>query len=159
MKNKVIRTAVALLLLASMALGLCACKITIHTNKSGAAGKELQEVLEAQLENFIKQDDAAAYDAFYPGVADKTTWPEQFKQLLTYFPVTEDYSISVVNCVPYRAEDDPTMTLVFGEYLVKFDDQEFHLNVSYAKDRQQEGFQMFQIISKEEYEQNQMSSQ
>lgn len=151
MKNKVIRTASALLLLVSMALCLCACHVTVHTEVTGSAGKELQEKVEANLKNHINQDDAAAYEAFYPGSVNKDTFPAEFHSVLGYFPITEDYKITLLDCQPYRHEDDPMVKLVFGRFLIEFDGQKFYLDVRYAKDREHEGFQTWNIMDEDDY--------
>ena len=151
MKNKVVRTAVALLLLAAVCLGLCACHITVHTEVSKSAGEELQEKVEANLKNHVNQDDAAVYDAFYPGTVNKDSFPADFHSVLGYFPITEDYTITMLSCDPYRHEDDPMVKMVFGRFLIEFDGQKFYLDVRYAKDREHEGFQTWNIMNEDDY--------
>ena len=153
MKNKAVRTVFALLLSALMVLGLCACQVKVHTEVTGSAGKELQEKVEANLENYIRQDDAAAYEAFYPGVVSKSSFPSDFHSFLGYFPITEGYTLTLQDCQPYRHEDDPEVKLVFGEFTVEFDGQKFYLSVTYAKDQEHEGFQKWHIMSEADYEQ------
>ena len=120
------------------------------TGCSTISSDELDARVRQMLDLDAKGDCDASYALLYPGVTDEETYKETFAQILEYFPVTEDYTMTLEHYGKTTRIGTDAGTVEDGQYKVEFDGQVFHAYVEYVTNKQGSGFTMFRIVSQQD---------
>ena len=138
-KNKCILCLAAVLLIALLLTGC-----------SAISSDSLDAHVRQMLDLNVKGDAEASYALLYPGVTDEKTYRETFAQILEYFPITEDYTMTMEHYGRTKRIDTDAGIYEGGQYKVEFDGQVFHAFVEYRSNKQGSGFTMFRIVSQQD---------
>lgn len=138
-KNKCILCLAAVLLIALLLTGC-----------SAISSDSLDAHVRQMLDLNVKGDAEASYALLYPGVTDEKTYRETFAQILEYFPITEDYTMTMEHYGRTKRIDTDAGIYEDGQYKVEFDGQVFHAFVEYRSNKQGSGFTMFRIVSQQD---------
>lgn len=151
MKNTA-KSILALILALSMIISLAACAAL------DSLSAPLTEKVEEMLACSIAGDEDGAYALLYPGVAERSAYHDLFLQICDYFPITEDYSLSVMNVTTSKGIGNGAASTMQGQYQVEFDGLVYYLFVVHVSNSGGSGFQTFRIVSKAEYDGLQVGS-
>ena len=138
-KNKCILCLAAVLLIALLLTGC-----------SAISSDSLDAHVRQMLDLNVKGDAEASYALLYPGVTDEKTYRETFAQILEYFPITEDDTMTMEHYGRTKRIDTDAGIYEDGQYKVEFDGQVFHAFVEYRSNKQGSGFTMFRIVSQQD---------
>ena len=138
-KNKCILCLAAVLLIALLLTGC-----------SAISSDSLDAHVRQMLDLNVKGDAEASYALLYPGVTDEKTYRETFAQILEYFPITEDYTMTMEHYGRTKRIDTDAGIYEGGQYKVEFDGQVCHAFVEYRSNKQGSGFTMFRIVSQQD---------
>lgn len=131
-------TAIGLVI--ALLLALCACGV-VNTEAYGVADAQLRQAVmhlrKGEAEDF--------YALLYPGAADEKTFPEVFRQMREYCPISEDYLLNMekVNVNSQIGVHCDTVTL---EYKLSVKGAEYVILAEYRIDDTAQGFTSLQIV-------------
>ena len=151
MKNAM-KSILALILALAMIFSLAACAAI------DSIAEPLTEKIEEMLACYIAGDEEGSYALFYPGTLEEDAYHDIFLQICDYFPITEGYSLSVMNATTSTGIGSGAVTTMQGQYQVEFDGAVYYLFVAHVSDTSGSGFRSFRIVSKAEYEGLQVGS-
>ena len=104
----------------------------------------------------VARDSESAYSLLYPEVTDSETFSETAKLIYDYFPVTEGYTMELLQWDRYvgtgKNADESFMS---GQYKIEFDGNLFYAFVTWRRDSEGEGFTQFRVINEEDYKEMQ----
>ena len=140
-------------LLALLVLLLAVAALLPSCSFSMLNPKEINTHMDEILNALARDDGDAFYAMLYKPSASEEEIRETFRSMREYFPVTADYHKVRTSLQSHQSVGTNSGTTWAANYTVTFSERTFYLYVVYFKGTSGSGFQTFNVVSQEDYDQ------
>ena len=141
---------VSMLVIFACTISCFGCKAVFSTSlDSDEDVKQLKGKVAEMIDHIAARDYERAYSMLYPGVTDKETFDFVAEQIHEYFPVTEGYTLEIVQWDKYTGSNIDN-NFIQAQYKVEFDESVFYIGVNWRYNDEGNGFTQFLVVNEEE---------